>query len=194
MEFAIPPGGPPARILVVDDDPMLVDLLAEWVKEKWDCESATGGEEALATIDDSFDVVLLDRQMPDLAGEKVLHTIRERGLDVRVLMVSAVEPDFDLLDLPIDDYLRKPVDRPALQATVEGLLLRRTFHDVVEQFFACGAKLDVLEAAKPATALAANSSYLALKAKADELRQSVDATLGRRSELASTLPDGNADD
>jgi len=194
MEFAIPPGGPPARVLVVDDDPMLADLLTEWVREKWDCETATGGDDALATLDDSFDIVLLDRQMPDLAGEEVLSTIRDRGLGVRVLMVSAVEPDFDLLDLPVDDYLRKPVDRPAIQAKIEGLLLRRTFHDVVEQFFACAAKLDVLEAAKPATALAGNSSYLALRARADELRQSVDATLGRRSQLVRNLPDGNADD
>lgn len=194
MELSIPAGGRPARVLIVDDDPMLADLLTEWVREKWDCETVNGGSEAMSIVDDGFDVVLLDRQMPGLAGEDVLEAIRDRDLDVRVMMVSAVEPDFDLLELPIDDYLRKPVDRPAVQGKIEGLLLRRTFHAAVEQFFACVAKLEAIERAKSASDLAASEPYLALKAKADELRQSVDATLGRRSELVSELHDVNADD
>ncbi len=183
-----------ARALVVDDDPLLSDLLAEWVAEKWRCETASGGAEAVDVVDDSFDVVLLDRQMPDLSGEAVLERIREDELPVQVVVISGVEPDFDVVDLPFDDYLRKPVDRPTLQAAIEGVLLRRTYHPTVQQFFVCTAKLELLESAKPAGELAGDERYLSLLARADELRQSADATLGERTEHVAGFNDVSADD
>lgn len=183
-----------SNVLVVDDDPLLADLLAEWVREKWNCTVINGGAEALDVLDDRFDVVLLDRQMPDVPGEEVLAAIRERDLQVQVMMVSGVEPGFDLVELAIDDYLRKPVQRPALQAKIEGLLLRRTYHAGVERFFTCVAKLDALESALSRGTLLEDERYLTLRAKADELRQDADATLGRPSEHVAELYDVQADD
>lgn len=194
MAHDIPVTHESARVLVVDDEPMLADLLAEWVDEKWLCETATGGADARARVDDTFDVVLLDRQMPEVPGRAVLESIRDRGLDVQVMFVSSVEPDVDLVALPVDDYLRKPVDRAGLQAKVEGLLLRRTYRAPIQRFFVCAAKLDAIESAKTATALAGNERYLSLRARADELRQTADATLGRRTELVDGLNAYQADD
>lgn len=116
--------------------------------------------------------------MPEMSGEETLDAIRERGLPVQVRMVSGVAPDVDLIDAPIDDYLRKPVDRSTLQAKIEALLLRRTFHPDDERFSVCTAKLDALEAAKPA----------------DELRQAADATLGRVTEHGTGLHNVEMDD
>ena len=181
-------------MLVVDDDPLLADLTGEWVREKWDCETVNDGTSALEVVGDGFDVVLLDRQMPGLRGEEVLAAIRERELPIQVLMVSGVEPGFDVVELPFDDYLRKPIDRPTLQEKVEALLLRRTYHPDIREFFASVAKLELLEASMPSAELVGDDRYLGLKARADELRQASDATLGEATELVAGLHDAKADD
>lgn len=190
----LPTHGSTARALVVDDEPLLTDLISEWVMEKWACETANSGSEALDRLDDSFDIVLLDRQMPDVSGEEVLDEIRKRGLPTQVMMVSGVEPDFDIVELPIDDYLKKPVDRPELQEKIEQLLMRRTYHPNLQKFFICVAKLDQLEKAKSATELTDDERYLTLKAEADKLRQEANATLGEMTEHVSEFHDVNADD
>lgn len=189
------PDGEASTILVVDDEPLMADLLGEWVAEKWTCETVTTPGDAAPMVDASIDVVLLDRQMPGMSGTEVLHAIRDRDQPgVQVMMVSSVEPDFDIIGLPIDDYLRKPVERPTLQAKIEQLLFRRTYRPVVEQYFVCAAKLDAIERAKGADELADNSAYLSLRSQADELRQQADATLGRMSEHVSEIHHMEADD
>ncbi len=74
--------------------------------------------------------------MPGMSGEAVLAEIREQiEFPLQVMMVSGVAPDFDVIDLPIDDYLRKPVERPTLQAKIEQVFFRRTYRQVVEEYF-----------------------------------------------------------
>jgi Response regulator containing CheY-like receiver domain and AraC-type DNA-binding domain len=79
---------------------------------------AYGGEEALEKIDETVDVVLLDRRMPGLTGDKVLQEIRERGFNCRVVMVSAVNKN-EGDSLPADDYYEKPMNRDALYNAVD---------------------------------------------------------------------------
>lgn len=179
------------EVLMVDDDEMLAGLFAEWVREKWDCTAVTSGADAVDAADGDTDVVLLDRQMPEMRGEEVLATIREEALSVQAMMVSGVEPG---LELSIGDYLRKPVDRPTLQATIEGLLVRRTYHPVVQRFYNCARKLEILETSLSDEEPAGSEGYRRLKVRADELRQAADATLGKRSDHAATITDFGADD
>lgn len=192
--FSEPATGEPATLAVLDDEPMLADLLTEWVDEKWVCETFTEGRALLDGVDDSVDVVLLDRQLPGLSGAEVLERLRERGSTAPVCLVSGVEPSVDIVDLPLNDYLRKPVSRPELQATIEELLLRRTYHPHVQEFFNCAAKLDAIESATPATQLGEDERYLALKRRADELRQAADATLGRLTPHVARIHDVELDD
>lgn len=187
-------GSTTAEVLVVDDEPMLADLLAEWVAEKWNCHAVNGGHEALDRIDAEIDVVLLDRQMPDVNGDEVLATIREDQRPCQVMMVSAAEPDYDILDLPFDDYLQKPVKRPEIQQSVEQLLLRRTYHPDIQRFFTITRKVALLETCKPAAELAGNADYMALKGAADEIRQEADATLGSRTPHVEELVEIEAGD
>jgi DNA-binding response OmpR family regulator len=137
---------------------------------------------ALEALDDTIEVVVLDRQMPDLSGEVVLEQLRDRRPALQVVMVGGVEPDLDIIDLAIDEYLRKPVDRPTLQAAIEWLLLRRTYTPDIERYFVRVAKLRVPEAPRSATELIGDPRYIALRTEADEYRQSTDATLGRPSD------------
>ncbi|MFB6176845.1 MAG: response regulator transcription factor, partial [Halobaculum sp.] len=91
-------------VLVVDDEQQVADAYALRLQMEYDdVRKAYGGQEALDTVDETVDVVLLDRRMPDYSGGEVLEKMRERGLDCSVIMVTAVDPDFDIVSMPFDD-------------------------------------------------------------------------------------------
>lgn len=108
-------------VLVVDDEADALDAYAFWLADSYRVLTAESGDEALERIDD-VDVVLLDRRMPDRSDDEVLEAIREQGFDCRVVMVTAVDPDFDIVDLGFGTYLTKPIDEDDLDATGERLL------------------------------------------------------------------------
>ena len=133
-------------VLVVDDDEDLADTCRYWLDgERFTVETAYGGEEALDRLDDSVDVILLDRRMPSVSGDDVLDEIRARGLDCRVAMMTAVEPDTDIVEMPFDTYLVKPVSKSDVKETVEELLFRAGFDSEVREYFALESTEKVLE-------------------------------------------------
>ena len=164
-------------VLIVEDEPDLADLYATWLRENCTVRVAYGGHEALDELDEDVDVVLLDRRMPDLSGDEALAEIRNRGFDCRVAMVTAVEPDFDIVAMGFDDYLVKPVSKEALEETVDNLLRRNTYNDGVQELFSLASKKALLESEKEATALEENDEYQELDTRLTELREDLDETL-----------------
>jgi DNA-binding response OmpR family regulator len=164
-------------VLIVEDEPDLADLYATWLRENCTVRVAYGGHEALDELDEDVDVVLLDRRMPDLSGDEALAEIRNRGFECRVAMVTAVEPDFDIVAMGFDDYLVKPVSKEALEETVDNLLRRNTYNDGVQELFSLASKKALLESEKEATALEENEEYQELDARLTELREDLDETL-----------------
>lgn len=114
----------PPTVLFVDDEPSIADGHAELLSEHYRTLTAYDGGGALEHIDDSVDVVCLDRRMPGTSGDDVLAAMRERGFDQPVVMLTAVEPDADVVDMGYDAYLVKPIDATALYETVDHLLTR----------------------------------------------------------------------
>jgi DNA-binding response OmpR family regulator len=163
-------------VLVVDDETEITALYGEWLGDDYQVRRAYNGAEALEEVDEDVDVVLLDRRMPDLSGDEVLTEIRDRGLDCRVAMVTAVDPDFDILALGFDDYLVKPVSRDDLHETVERLLRRATYDDEVQRYFSLASRKATLEAEKPATELESSDEYAALETELEELSDSLGNT------------------
>ena len=161
-------------VLVVEDEPDLADLYAAWLGDDYSVRTAYGGEEALDELDDAVGVVLLDRRMPGLSGDEVLATVRERGIDCRVAMVTAVEPDFDIVAMGFDDYLVKPVTRESLVETVENLVQRNQYDSGVQELFALASKKAVLESEKGRAALAESEEYRELDERLDRLRDELD--------------------
>jgi len=108
-------------VLMVDDEKKVADAYALRLDDVADVTVAYSGEEALEAVDDgpAPDVVLLDRHMPSMSGDEVLTRLRERDVESRVVMVTAVDPGLDVLDMPFDDYLSKPVERSDLLAVVD---------------------------------------------------------------------------
>lgn len=114
------------------------------LRDEYAVKTATEGETALELIDDSVDVVLLDREMPGLSGDEVAAEIRDRDIDARIVLLTAVEPDVDIIELGIEDYLTKPVDEDALKDCIAELLEWEEYDDPMQDFFALSNKREVL--------------------------------------------------
>jgi DNA-binding NtrC family response regulator len=146
-----------ARILVVDDEPMLRRLMSDRM-QYWGCtiEEASTGEEALEKLGKSgFDLILLDLKMPGMGGLGMLEKMREKGDDTDVVVLTAhgsieaavkavqsgaanflLKPA-DFVQSGAANFLLKPADFELLRNTVERVLdarrLSRVNEALVEQ-------------------------------------------------------------
>jgi len=182
-------------VLVVDDEEDIADLYAAWLEMDHEVRTAYDGGEALEKADETVDVVLLDRQMPDYSGDEILKRFRERELDCRVVMVTAVDPDFDIVSMEFDDYLTKPVMREDLDEAVTSMRKRDAYDETVQEYFALTSKKATLEAEKPRAELEDNEEYQQMVTRVDELKEKTDpATAGfddNYESLFQELPDGD---
>jgi DNA-binding response OmpR family regulator len=135
-------------VLIVEDEPDVAETYRLWLDADYVVRMAHSGDEGLDELDESVDVVLLDRMMPGLSGDEVLERIRDRELDCRVAMVTAVEPDFDILEMGFDAYLCKPIKSDQLHETVENLIGRSEYDDLLQEYYSLVEKQATLEAAK----------------------------------------------
>jgi two-component system response regulator (stage 0 sporulation protein F) len=117
------------KILVVDDEPNMALLLAEYLTEQgYQVVRAHGGIEALAKLDaEKPQVILLDVRMPGMDGVEVLRRIRSFDTQVGILMISAND-DLELAKQTIEmgafDYTLKPVDFAYLSRAVDTMMAR----------------------------------------------------------------------
>jgi DNA-binding response OmpR family regulator len=166
-------------ILVVDDEQDIADLYTTWLQMDHEVRKAYGGEEALEKVDEDVDIVFLDRQMPDYSGDEVLETIRDRKLDCRVVMVTAVDPDFDIVSMEFDDYLTKPVMRDDLTEAVDSMRERDDYDETLQEYFALTSKKATLEAEKTPSELQDSEEYQEMVERVEELEDEADpATAG----------------
>lgn len=167
---------PTATVLVVEDKEELAETFAAWLEPEYEVRTALTGREALEYADEAVDVVLLDRRLPDIDGREVLEKLRETGIDCRVCMVTAVQPDFDILDMGFDEYTVKPVFQDDLLDIVDSLLTRATYDSQMRELYSVASKLSMLEVNKSEAELAASDEYAALQEHFDDLRREVDST------------------
>lgn len=182
-------GDETATVLVVDDETNITALFAAWLGENYDVRTANSGADALEQMDDEVDVVLLDRRMPSISGDELLEEIRERGHGARVAMVTAIDPDFDVLEMGFDDYLTKPVSREDLEEVVETLLTRKEYGEEVQRYYSLAAKRAALETSKPASELAESEEYQALLSELDAVQDDLDAQLSAEEDFVSAFQD-----
>jgi DNA-binding response OmpR family regulator len=117
------------RILVVEDEKLLANAVAEWLRrEAFAVDLAYDGDAALERLGvNEYDVVVLDRDLPVVHGDDVCRAIVDSGASARVLMLTASAAVRDRvagLALGADDYLPKPFAFVELSARVHALLRR----------------------------------------------------------------------
>jgi DNA-binding response OmpR family regulator len=114
------------RILVVEDEPLLADAVAEWLRGDAHAVDVVhdGGAALERTAVNDYDVVVLDRDLPVVHGDDVCRALVGAGTSARVLMLTAAAEIDDLvagLALGADDYLPKPFAFRVLSARVAAL-------------------------------------------------------------------------
>jgi DNA-binding response OmpR family regulator len=118
-----------SKILIVEDEPnMRLGLKDNLEFEGYDVELANDGEEGLQKIlDTNYDLIILDVMMPKLSGFDVCKTIRKKGINTPVILLTAKDQEIDKvlgLELGADDYVTKPFSLRELLARIKAVLRR----------------------------------------------------------------------
>lgn len=166
-------------VLIVEDERHLANVYAGWLRDRYRVRVAYDGEEAMDSLDETVDVVLLDRRMPGLSGDEVLEVIRDREYACKVAMVTAIEPDFDIIEMGFDAYLVKPASLKDLESTIERLLARRTYDEQVDEYARLLSKKVALETEKSRRQLELSREFSELESRIEQLGSNVDRMVRR---------------
>jgi DNA-binding response OmpR family regulator len=126
-----------AKILVVDDEKMNIELLKNFLSRDYDVSVAYDGDEALLIVDkDPPDLILLDVMMPKMNGYEVCDKLKNDPgtMAIPIIMVTALNEKRDkikAIGLFADDFLVKPIDLHELIAKVKSLLRLKEYHDAL---------------------------------------------------------------
>jgi two-component system OmpR family response regulator len=135
------------RVLLIDDDARLAELLVEYLTpQSVAMVHAGGGQAGLAALaGGGFDAILLDVMMPGTDGLTVLRTVRDAGHRIPVIMLTARGDEADRvvgLELGADDYVAKPFSPRELLARLRAVVRRAHPETVAEKLSAAGITVD----------------------------------------------------
>jgi DNA-binding response OmpR family regulator len=134
-------------VLIVEDEPALERGLADAFRQRgYDVATARDGEAGLdAALSGRPDLIVLDIMLPRMNGYEVCRTVRDQGLEMPILMLTAKGREEDIvlgLNLGADDYITKPFKLGELMARVNALLRRRGASSVPSRFGDCDVDLE----------------------------------------------------
>ncbi|WP_372794285.1 response regulator transcription factor [Pontiella sp.] len=141
---------PPLRILLVEDDRELADLIGRGLRrEGYAVDHAADGERGLSRAEaDPYALLICDLMLPKLDGLSLIETLRRRGSRLPVLVLSAktlVEERVEGLHAGADDYLTKPFAFDELNARVEALLRRSRVEPPAPEIRVENLRVDLLQ-------------------------------------------------
>jgi len=115
------------KILVVEDEEDLLQIYGTILREEnYDVETVSNGGEALDHMGKTdYDLVILDIKLPDIMGDEIVKTMRKRGINMPIIIVTgypSLSRSIDTLDLGIHEILIKPLSaNELLRVTAEAL-------------------------------------------------------------------------
>ena len=120
----------PVRVLVVDDEPMIRQLLTDVLgDEGYQVDTAASGEDAILKLrDNRFDFVITDLMMPGVNGVKVCETVKELDPDTEVIVMTgyaSLNTAVECMKLGAADYLNKPVNIDEIRLVLARLMEKK---------------------------------------------------------------------
>lgn len=161
-------------VLIVEDEEALARSYELYLEDEYETLVAHNGGEALAALGPDVDLILLDRRMPGMAGDDVLKRIDEWDLDFRTIIISAIDPDSDIIDVPFDGYLTKSVSKDELLAAVDRVFQKARFEKLVAEYNSVAETYDVLTEHHPQSELDADEEYQALEDRMESLETEIE--------------------
>lgn len=173
-----------STVLVVEDDRDLADTYSAWLEPEYEVRTAYSGSDGLTWYDSAIDIVLLDRRIPDLSGTSIIQNMAKRSVDDQKAMLTSIEPGSELVDLPCDDYLTKPVTKTQLRDTVRELQMRSELDDDLQRHFTLTSKIAALE---NSNATETDAAIADLRREAERVRARIQDQLEQLDEFESAF-------
>lgn len=171
-------------VLIVDDEETVAESYRMSLETECDVSVASNGGEALVELGSEIDVVLLDRRMPGMSGDEVLDHIRQWDMDCRVIMVSAVDPSLEDIELAYDEYITKPTTKDELLAAIEQALLLDRYEMLVSEYYEAKKKEGLYRSEFGTATLEGEEQFERLTDRIERLRDEIDETVSQFSDEA----------
>lgn len=167
-----------ACVLIVEDEENIAAQYSDWLEDTYDVFVAHDGTSGLDIVSEhDIDVILLDRRMPEMSGDEMLKRVRNAGINVPVIMVTAIKPELDIIWYDFDDYLVKPVRQDQLAETVQHHLNRMSQAEPVQEYLKLQQRKRTLLENHSENDLSNNPNYQELQRRIDQLRDQAEDTL-----------------
>jgi DNA-binding response OmpR family regulator len=168
--------------LVVEDERHLADLYAEYLQDAYEVRTAYSGDEAAERLSAAVDVAVVDRRMPHQSGPEVVAELTNHPSDVQITMLTDADPEFDIIDLGIEDYIVKPVTREELLGSVDRLVAIATYRETMRELTEKKLTRNVLRVGHTERSLRKNTRYTELETTIGRLETELE-TLRNRLDL-----------
>lgn len=170
-------------VLIVDDEEMVAESYELYLQDDYDTIVEYSGGAALMELDQrEVDLVLVDRRMPGMSGDVVIEHIDKWDMDFQVVMVTAVDPDIDIIDMPCDGYLTKPVSEDELVDAVERAFDIKHYEDLIAEYNQLSEKYEVLTSQFSSRELDTKDQFAELEAEMEEMEAEIAETADRFSD------------
>lgn len=174
-------------ILLVEDEDALRDAYERILSQQYGVSAVATGEAALGAVSDDTDIVLLDRRLSDMRGDEVLRELQAENYDCYVAMVTAVDPDFDIIEFGIDDYLVKPLSTDGLREAVERLRSLAEYDSKYQQLSQKRVKRNILAQERSPAELHKSGEFERLQTEIGELENELADIAGEADEVEREL-------
>lgn len=167
-------------ILIVDDEEMVAESYELYLQNDYETIVELSGGAALMELDQrEVDLVLIDRRMPGMSGDVVIDHIEKWDMDFQVIMVTAVDPDIDIVDMPCDGYITKPISEEELVDAVDRAFLIDHYEDLIAEYNQLSEKYEVLTSQFSSRELANKDRFTDLEARMEEMEAEIADTAGQ---------------
>jgi len=139
--------GAQSSVLILEDERMVADILADYFSNRYDVQYVRTGKEALEAYTEDIDLTIIDRKLEGMSGDDIAAQIRAEDEEGLIFCVSGVEPDNDICDLEYDDYIHKPVEEDDMKIRLELLFNRAELDTTAREYLSLRSKQIALSAA-----------------------------------------------
>lgn len=171
-------------VLVVDDEDRVANCYKLFINDAYETRVATGGREAVENLNREVEVVLLDRRMPEMHGHEVLDYIQDEKYGCRVIIISALDPDMEVLNYQFSKYLKKPIVKEELLEAIEQVRMLDRYEALLTEYYQSVEKHSIMKSEFHSSTLEDSDEFQTLEEKITRLQTDIEETL---DDLDSTM-------